>query len=136
MVDLDTKEMVVYENGEEVGVDGRCGELYDEEGKRECEGFVVNGAKMGYGKEYYSNTETVKYEGCFYDGKRFGKGVLYDRNGRIEYNGLWKNDEVYSPNSNDKTVDNHAESITILDNSFNDVKSVILPLSYTPSQPL
>ena len=49
MVDLDTKEMVVYENGEEVGVDGRCGELYDEEGKREYEGFVVNGVKMGYG---------------------------------------------------------------------------------------
>ena len=127
MVDLDTEEMVVYENGEEVGVDGRCGELYDEEGKREYEGFVVNGVKMGYGKEYYSNTERVKYEGCFYDGKRFGKGVLYDRNGRIEYDGLWKNDEVYSPNSNDKTVDNHAESIAIPDNSFNGVKSVIPP---------
>ena len=126
-IDFNTDSMVVYEIGEEVGVDGRCGELYDEEGKREYEGFVVNGVKMGYGKEYYSNTETVKYEGYFYDGKRFGKGVLYDRNGRIEYDGLWKNDEVYSPNSNGKTVDNHAESITIPDNSFNDVKSLIPP---------
>ena len=77
-IDFNTDSMVVYENGEEVGVDGRCGELYDEEGKREYVSFVVNGVKMGYGKEYYSNMERVKYEGCFYDGKRFGNGVLYD----------------------------------------------------------
>ena len=54
------------------------GELFDEEGKKEYEGFMVDGVKMGYGIEYYSDIEWVKYRGCFYDGKRFGKGVLYD----------------------------------------------------------
>ena len=46
----------------------------------------------------------------FCDDKRFGRGVLYDRNGLVEYNGLWKNDMVYSPNSNNSTIDNHTES--------------------------
>ena len=125
-----------WEGGVKDGKPFGYGVLYDEEGKKEYEGFMVDGVKMGYGIEYYSDIERIEYEGCFYEGKRFGKGVLYDRNGMIEYDGLWKNDEVYSPNSSGKTIDNHAESITIPNNSFNNVKSVILPLSYTPSQPL
>ena len=116
-----------WEGGVKDGKPFGYGVLYDEEGKKEYEGFMVDGAKMGYGIEYYSDIERIEYEGCFYDGKRFGRGVLFGRNGMIEYNGLWKNDEVYSPNSNGKTVDNHAESITIPDNSFNGVKSLISP---------
>ena len=108
-----------WEGGVKDGKPFGYGVLYDEEGKKEYEGFMVNGVKMGYGIEYYSDIEWVKYRGCFYEGKRFGRGVLFGRNGIMEYNGLWKNDMVYSPHSNDSTIDNHTESVTISNGVFN-----------------
>ena len=108
-----------WEGGMKNGKPFGYGVLYDEEGKKEYEGFMVDGVKMCYGIEYYNDIERIEYEGCFYDGKRFGRGVLFGRNGIMEYNGLWKNDMVYSPNSNDSTIDNHTESVTIGDGLFN-----------------
>ena len=108
-----------WEGGMKNGKPFGYGVMYDEEGKKEYEGFMVDGVKMGYGIEYYSDIEWVKYRGCFYEGKRFGRGVLYDRNGIMEYNGLWKNDVVYSPNSNRSTIDNHTETVTISNGVFN-----------------
>ena len=102
------------------------GVMYDEEGKKEYEGFMVDGVKVCYGIEYYSDTEWVKYRGCFYEGKRFGKGVLYSRNGMIDYNGLWKNNKSYCDQFDGKTIDCHTESVSINDGSFNEVKSFIL----------
>ena len=101
------------------------GVLYDEEGRKEYEGFMMDGVKMGYGIEYYNDIERIEYEGCFYEGKRFGKGVLYDRNGIIEYNGLWKNDSTYCDQFDGNTIDCHTESVSINDDSFNEVKSFI-----------
>ena len=95
-------------------------------GKKEYEGFMVNGVKMGYGIEYSNNIERVIYEGYFYYGKRFGRGVLYDRNGMIEYNGLWKNDEPCLYHFDGKVIDSYSESIVIPDNSFTNVESFIL----------
>jgi len=83
--------------------------------------------KMGYGIEYYSDIEWVKYRGCFYEGKRFGRGVLYDRNGLVEYDGLWKNDEPYSNQHDNNTIDNTTESVDIHYNSYNNEKTLILP---------
>ncbi|KAK8823034.1 hypothetical protein WA538_002187 [Blastocystis sp. DL] len=108
-----------WEGGMKNGKPFGYGVLYDEEGKKEYEGFMVDGVKMCYGIEYYNDIERIEYEGCFYEGKRFGRGVLFGRNGIMEYNGLWKNDMVYSPNSNDSTIDNHTESVTIGDCLFN-----------------
>ena len=151
VVDLKTNEMRVYDGddwkeSEKDGVDcidldvnGRrweggvrdgkpfgYGVMYDEEGKKEYEGFMVDGVKVCYGIEYYSDTEWVKYRGCFYEGKRFGKGVLYSRNGMIDYNGLWKNNKSYCDQFDGKTIDCHTESVSINDGSFNEVKSFIL----------
>ena len=74
----------------------------------------------------------TKYIGWFTDGKRFGDGVLYDRNGIMEYNGLWKNDMVYSPNSNGSTIDNHTESVTISNGVFNN-REPFIPSFYMHS---
>ena len=103
------------------------GVLYDEEGKKEYEGFMVDGVKMGYGIEYSNDIERVIYEGCFYEGKRFGRGVLYDRNGLVEYNGLWKNDEPYSNQHDNNIIDNTTESVDIHYNSYSNEKTLILP---------
>ena len=108
-----------WEGGVKNGKPFGYGVLYDEEGKKEYEGFMVDGVKNCKGIEYYSDIGKVEYKGSFCDGKRFGRGVLYDRNGIMEYNGLWKNDMVYSPNSSGSTIDNHTESVTISNGVFN-----------------
>ena len=150
MADLNRKEMIMYENGKQIDVhcgngvidldvngwrweggmkDGKpfgYGVLYDEEGMKEYEGFMMDDMKICYGIEY-SDTEEVMYEGCFYEGERFGKGILYDRNGIIEYDGLWKNGQSYSNQFDGNTIDNRTESIGISDNSFNEMNSLILP---------
>ena len=121
-----------WEGGMKNGKPFGYGVMYDEEGKKEYEGFMVDGVKMGYGIEYYSDNGRVKFDGWFADGKRFGDGVLYNRNGIIEYNGLWKNDEVYSPHSSGSTVDNHTETVTIGDGSFNN-REPFIPSFYIHS---
>ena len=121
-----------WEGGVKNGKPFGYGVLYDEEGKKEYEGFMVDGRKVCYGIEYYNDIERIEYEGCFYEGKRFGRGVLYDRNGIMEYNGLWKNDEPYSPNSNDSTIDNHTETVTISNGVFNN-REPFIPSFYMHS---
>ena len=88
-----------WEGGVRNGKPFGYGVMYDEEGRKEYEGFMMDGIRVCYGKEFYDDIEKVKYEGCYYEGKRFGKGVLYDRNGGIEYDGLWKEDKQYSSTS-------------------------------------
>ena len=90
---------------------------------------MINQVKVCYGKEYYSDIETVKYAGCYFDDKRFGYGVLYDRSGGVEYSGLWKNNEPYSCEPNSKLIDNHAELLCIPNNAFNSMTS-FMSLNY------
>ena len=103
-----------------------CGVLYNEEGQKEYEGFMVDGKKTCYGMEYYSDIDRVKYAGCFYNNSQFGKGILYDRNGVVEYNGLWKNGEPFSSQFDGRTIDNLTDSIIIPTNSFSQSTSFLL----------
>ena len=149
MVDLRSHEMSVYDSGKlrddqhtmgviDIDVNGRrweggvkngkpfgYGILYDEEGRKEYEGFMVDGRRVCYGMEFSSDIVRLMYHGCYCNGKRCGKGVLYDRNGVMEYDGVWKNDNPYAPELGWKTIDNHTESVEIPKNSLNEVKSVI-----------
>ena len=149
MVDLRSHEMSVYDSGKlrddqhtmgviDIDVNGRrweggvkngkpfgYGILYDEEGRKEFEGFMVDGRRVCYGMEFSSDIVRLMYHGCYCNGKRCGKGVLYDRNGVMEYDGVWKNDNPYAPELGWKTIDNHTESVEIPKNSLNEVKSVI-----------
>ena len=151
IVDLDSKEMILYTSDEwtvarhtkdviDLDVSGRrwegsvkdgkpfgFGVLYDEEGRKEYEGFMLDGFKAGFGRRFFNVINRLEYDGCFCYDQRFGKGTLYNRNGIIEYSGLWKNDDPYSPQFDDRTVDNHTESINIPNSSFNEVESFILP---------
>ena len=86
----------------------------------------MDGKKKCYGMEYNDDTERVRYIGCFYNDKRCGKGVLYDRNGMIEYDGLWKNDSTYCDQFDGNRIDCYTESVSINDGSFSEVKSFIL----------
>ena len=125
VIDLDTKGRRwegEVNNGKPFG----HGVIYDEEGRKEYEGFMINESKTCYGVEYYGDIGRVKYEGCFHNNKRFGKGTLYDRNGVVNYEGLWKNDTPYSSSFDGKTIDNRSESISIPDKSFNESTTFLL----------
>ena len=110
------------ENGKPFG----HGVIYDEEGRKEYEGFMINESKTCYGVEYYSDIGRVQYDGCFHNNKRFGKGTLYDRNGAVDYEGIWKNNAPYSSSFDGKTIDNHTESIDVSDDSYNKSKAFII----------
>ena len=68
------------------------GILYNEEGQKKYEGFMIDQTWICFGREYYNDIERVSYVGCYFDGKHFGYGVLYDRNGAVDYEGIWKYD--------------------------------------------
>ena len=115
-----------WEGGVRSGKPFGYGVLYDEEGRKEYEGYMMNGSKTCYGTEYYSDIGKVKYDGCFCDDNRFGKGTLYDRNGSVDYEGLWMKDEPYSSCEDIEIVDSLMESITIPYYSLEDAKGFVL----------
>ena len=150
IADMDNKKMTVYRDDEWMNTqcmievidldaggrrwegyvkDGKpfgYGVIYDEEGRRAFEGFILDGMKTCFGIEYYSDIDRVKYEGSYYFDDRFGKGILYGRNGAVDYNGLWKNNLPHSPSFNGISIDSQIESIDIPNNSFNRLDSFIL----------
>ena len=67
--------------------------LYDSEGEKKCEGFMIGEAYVCYGTRYYSDIQRVEYEGEWCGGKRWRKGVQYDRRGYTVFEGEWLNDE-------------------------------------------
>ena len=69
------------------------GVLYDSENRRMYEGFRIGDVNVCYGRSYYSGIHAVEYEGCIYEGKRWGRGIQFDRNGGILHDGHWLNNE-------------------------------------------
>ena len=102
------------------------GVLYNEEGRKEYEGFMMGEMKCLYGKEYYDDIERVEYAGCFFDGNRFGKGIEYDRNEVIVYNGLWRDNDRYTSDYKKEVIDNRMKSLTIAKGSNYDMNTFTL----------
>ena len=69
------------------------GVLYDSEGEKKYEGFMIGEAYVCYGTRYYSDIQRVEYEGEWCGGKRWGRGIQYDRRGNSVFEGEWLNDE-------------------------------------------
>ena len=69
------------------------GVLYDSENRMVYEGFMIGEAYVCYGTRYYSDIQRVEYEGQWCEGKRWGRGVQYDRSGNTVFEGEWLNDE-------------------------------------------
>ena len=70
------------------------GVLYDKEGEKAYEGFRIGDVNVCYGIQYYSDIQKVEYEGEWCEGKRWGRGTQYDRDGNIVFDGEWMNDKI------------------------------------------
>ena len=88
------------------------GILFDEEGHIEYEGFVLNGLKICYGEEYYSDIDSIKYSGGFCCDEKCGHGVLYDRcDKRSE--GLWYKGDLVPRKTDDITITSYMQSVCL-----------------------
>ena len=69
------------------------GVLYDSENRRAYEGFRIGEVNVCYGTRYYSDIGVIEYEGEWCEGKRWGRGVHYNRSGKTIYEGGWLDDD-------------------------------------------
>ena len=69
------------------------GVLYDSENRMAYEGFRIGNVNVCYGRSYFSDIQKVDYEGEWCEGRRWGRGVQYDRNGNTSFDGEWMNDD-------------------------------------------
>lgn len=102
--------------------------LYNEEGRKEYEGFMMDGVKTCNGIDYDEDIERPVYAGSYYQYQRFEKGILYDRNGSVEYAGYRMNDMQYAYIQNEKgIIGSFSETMNVPAGSWNDVESLALP---------
>ena len=113
-----------WEGNEKDGKPCGYGVLYDEDGNRVFEGFMMNGLKTGYGREYYNDIGALLYDGCYCYDMKCGYGTLYNRDGSIVRKGMWKNDHRYSYSFDGVTLDDYSEMIYIPDSSLNTIESL------------
>ena len=112
------------------------GVLYDKEGEKAYEGFRNGEVNVCYGIQYYSDIQKVEYEGEWCEGKRWGRGTLYDRNGNIVFDGEWINDKIMEArvvitNKNPEyLLHNHVEHFIVCCNCCNEETWKRLDLSF------
>ncbi len=110
------------------------GVLYDSENRMAYEGFRIRGENACYGTQYYSDIQKVEYEGGWFEGKRWGRGIQYDRNGKTVYDGEWMNDEQLSKrvvlNEENQFLHSHIEELIVENNSCNGREWTALDLSF------
>ena len=113
------------------------GVLYDSENRMAYEGFRIGDVKVCYGTRYYSDIQKPEYEGMINTGKRWGRGIQYDRNGNTMFEGEWVNDENMITkrillNEETHLLHPHLEELIIQDNSCNGPEWTALNLSFMP----
>ena len=114
ITDLDT----TGKRTEGLVADGKpCGYnvVYDEEGCKMYEGFLADGKRVCWGIDYYGDLDAIKYKGCYLYGMKHGYGALYDRNGVIEFDGMW-NEDTASPCDRSTVLESHLQSISLSSN--------------------
>ena len=110
------------------------GVLYDSEGEKKYEGFMIGEVNVCYGTRYYSDIQRVEYEGEWCGGKRWGRGIQYNRNGNTVFDGEWVKDEHLSKRAvlseENQFLHNHIEELIVNDNCCNGAEWTALDLSF------
>ena len=131
-------------------LDGECcspcgyGKEYNEENHLVYEGFVFEGRRVCYGKEYRgirnckSDNNGLMYEGGYCNGDRYGVGKSYNLNGDVEYEGEWmegypitesKKKKLTIKSGDALSVPSVIEELVIGENVFNDNTISVLHFS-------
>ena len=112
------------------------GVLYDSENRMTYEGFRIGEVDVCYGRSYYPDLGVIEYEGEICEGRRWGRGIQYDRNGNTVFDGEWMNDEQLSKrvvvNEENQLLHNHIEELIVSNNSCNGPEWTALDLSFMP----
>ncbi|KAK8817247.1 hypothetical protein WA556_003143, partial [Blastocystis sp. ATCC 50177/Nand II] len=111
------------------------GVLYDSENRMAYEGFRIRGVNVCYGRSYFPDVQKVDYEGEWFGGKRWGRGIQYDRNGNTMLCGEWMNDNnqiekrVVLTEEN-QFLHNHIEELMVSNSSCYGPEWTALDLSF------
>ena len=110
------------------------GVLYDSENRMAYEGFRIGEVNVCFGTRYYSDIGVIEYKGEICEGKRWGRGIHYDRTGKTVFDGEWMNDEHLSKrvvlNEENQLLHNHIEELFVQDNSCNGPEWAALDLGF------
>ena len=110
------------------------GVLYDSENRRVYEGFRIGEVNVCYGRSLYPDVQKVEYDGGICEGKRWGQGIQYDRNGKTVIDGEWINNEHLSKqvvlNEENQLLHNRIEELIVESNSCNGMEWNALDLSF------
>ena len=110
------------------------GVLYDSENRMGYKGFRIGGVNVCYGTRYYSDIQKVEYKGGLCEGKRWGRGVQYDRKGDKVFDGEWMNDEQASKRVElsevNQLLHSRIEELVVSNNSCNGEEWRLLDLSF------
>ena len=75
------------------------------------EGFRIGDVNVCYGMRYYSDVGVMEYEGEWCNGKRWGRGVQYDRKGDTVFDGEWLNDDRITESMRAAEMNTHLSTI-------------------------
>ena len=111
------------------------GVFYDSENRRVYEGFRIGEVNVCYGTRYYSDIQKVEYRGEWCEGKRWGRGIQYDRNGDVIIDGEWVNDDYRIEKhvimtSGVFSLQDHIEELIVTSNCCNERERNALDLSF------
>ena len=112
------------------------GREYSESDNLVYEGFAFEGMKVCFGKEWNDdgNNNCLVYEGGYCNDERWGKGISYDLNGNVDFEGEWMNNHGMTENENDLMNDlivpMSIEEFVIDNEMFNDEN--ITSLHFSP----
>ena len=119
------------------GIPYGWGVLYDSENRMTYEGFRIGDVNVCYGTQYYSDIGVIEYEGEWFEGKRWGRGIQYNRNGNTVFDGEWMKGEQLSQNvvlsEENQFLHNRIEELIVSNNSCNGKEWRTLDLSLMPS---
>ena len=112
------------------------GVVYDSENRMAYEGFRIGELNACYGTKYYSDIGVIEYKGEWFEGKRWGRGIQYDRTGKTVFDGEWISDQQLNKRAvlygQNQFLHNHVEELIVSNNSCNGREWSVLDLSFMP----
>ena len=113
------------------------GVLYDSENRIAFKGFRIGEVSVCYGTRYYADIQKVEYKGVMCEGKRWGRGIQYDRKGNKVFDGEWINDnrEIEKRvilNEDSQFLHYHIEELIVEKDSCNGEEWKLLDFSFMP----